>query len=235
MIRRMAGPLRAIGFAVCMMLLAQPSQAGRPFATDDAGVLASGDCELEAYGSRLQSRVDPTESGGWAQVGCGAGFGTQLAVGGGRFRAGDGTSAIASLVGKTALRRLTDDGIGVALAYAVGGTKPPDGSLRHARSSAALVVSMPRGRTLLHANLGIDRNHLEGTTATTYALAIERRGERRVDVGIELYGQRGESPWIGTGARYAIEPDKLFADLSFAARTGAGSARQLTIGLKYAF
>ena len=54
---------------------------------------------------------------------------------------------------------------------------------------------------ITHANLGIARNHLEGKSAATYALAIERLGERGVDVDVEVFGQGSESPWRGTGAR----------------------------------
>ena len=113
--------------------------------------------------------------------------------------------------------------------------KPSGQDLRRARSSAALVVSIPHGRTITHANLGIRRDHLEGKSAATYALAIERLGERGVDVGVEVFGQGSESPWIGTGARYAIEPEKLFVDFSFAVQSGGNDARLLTLGLKYSF
>jgi len=227
--------LRTLGFAVCVMLLSQSSWAGRPFTTEDAGVIAAGDCELETFGSHVRARRDPSERGGWGQVGCGIGFNTQLAVGAGRFRSGDESSTVAALIGKTALRPLADDSFGITLAYALEGIKPSGRQLRHAGSSAALVVSIPHGRTIVHANLGIDRSRLESKTAGTYALAIERLGERGVDVGVEVYGQGGESPWIGTGARYAIKPEKLFVDFSFAVQSGGSDARQLTAGLRYSF
>ena len=217
------------------MLLSQPSWAGRPFTTEDAGVLTAGGCELETFGAHLRARPDPSERGGWGQVGCGIGFNTQLAVGAGRFRSGDESSTVTGLLGKTALRPLADHSFGVALAYAIEGTKPSGQDLRRARSSAALVVSIPHGRTITHANLGIRRDHLEGKSAATYALAIERLGERGVDVGVEVFGQGSESPWIGTGARYAIEPEKLFVDFSFAVQSGGNDARLLTLGLKYSF
>jgi hypothetical protein len=230
-----AGPLRTLGFAVCVMLLSQPSWAGRPFTTEDADVIAARDCELETFGSHERARPDPSERGGWAQVGCGIGFNTQLTVGAGRFKAGDKSSTVAALIGKTALRPLAEDSFGITLAYALEGIKTSARRLRHTGSSAALVVSIPRGRTIAHANLGIVRDRLESRTRGTYALAVERLGERGVDVGIEVFGEGSESPWIGTGARYAIKPEKLFVDFSFAAQSGGSDARQLTVGLKYAF
>lgn len=232
---RSVGPVRTLVVSICVMLLSQPSWAGRPFTTEDAGVLAVGDCELEAYGSHTRARPDPSERGGWGQVGCGIGLDTQLAAGGGRFKSGDEASTVAALVGKTALRPLADDSFGIALAYALVGFKPPGGHLRHARSSATLVVSIPHGRTITHANLGIDRSRLEDKTVGTYAIAIERLGERGIDVGLELFGQGSESPWIGTGVRYTIKPEKLFVDASFAVQSGGSNARQSTIGIKYFF
>jgi hypothetical protein len=229
------GPLRALFFAVCLMLLSQPGWAGRPFATEDADVLAASDCELETFGSHVRARPDPSERGGWSQLGCGIGFNTQLAVGAGRFRSGDESSTVAALIGKTALRPLADDSFGITLAYALEGIKLAGRQFRHTGSSAALVVSVPDGRTIMHANLGIARSHLEGKTAGTYALAIERLGERGLDVGVEVFGEGGDPPWIGTGARYAIKPEKLFVDLSFAVQSGGSHARQLTVGLKYSF
>ena len=230
-----AGPVRWLGFALCVMLLSQSSWAGRPFTTDDAGVLTARDCELETFGSYVRARPHSAERGGWGQVGCGVGFDTQFAVGGGRFRSGDESSTVAALAGKTALRRLTEDSAGIALAYALVSFKPPGGHLRHERSSVAAVVSLPHGRTVVHANLGIDRSRLEAKTVGTYALAVERLGEQGLDVGVELYGQGGESPWIGAGARYAIRPEKLFIDVAFAVQSGGSDARQLTVGLKVSF
>jgi hypothetical protein len=54
-------------------------------------------------------------------------------------------------------------------------------------------------------------------------------------VGVEVFGQSSESAWIGAGARYAIEAEKLWVDLSFAVQGGGNHARQGTMGLKYAF
>ncbi len=227
--------MRTLGVAVCSLLLSQPSWAGRPFTTEDAGVIAARDCELETFGSHVRARAEASERGGWAQAGCGIGFNTQLAVGAGRFGSGDESSTLAAITGKTALLPLAEDRFGITLAYALEHLKSPGQRFRHAASSAALVVSIPHGRTITHANLGIVRDRLENKTRGTYALAIERVGERGLDVGVEIFGEGSESPWIGTGARYAIKPEKLFVDFSFAVQSGSSEARQLTVGLKYSF
>jgi hypothetical protein len=88
---------------------------------------------------------------------------------------------------------------------------------------------------MFHANLGLTRNHVEGRNAKVYAFAVERLGEQGIDVGGEVFGQSGESAWIGAGARYAIEAEKLWVDLSLAGQSGGSHARQVTLGLKVAF
>lgn len=58
---------------VLLALAASPANAGRPFATEDAGVLVAGECELEAYASRETAGDAPKETGWWVQLGCGLG------------------------------------------------------------------------------------------------------------------------------------------------------------------
>ena len=224
-----------LAVAVCALLHAPATWAGRPFTTEDAGVIAAGACELETFGAQARASADPSDRGGWGQVGCGIGFDTQLAVGAGRFRSGAGSRTVAAVIGKTALRPLADDGFGVSLSYALDGVRHPGEPMQHAGSQASLVVTVPLGRTLVHANLGVSRSYLEGRTQKLYAVAIERLGEQGLDVGIEIFGQGRESPWIGTGARYAVNPEKLWVDFSFAVQSDRTEARQLTVGLKYAF
>jgi hypothetical protein len=68
-----------------------------------------------------------------------------------------------------------------------------------------------------------------------YAFAVEHLGEQGTDVGVEVFGQSGESAWVGAGARHAIEAEKLWLDFSLAVQSGGSHARQLTVGLKVAF
>lgn len=227
--------MRSLAIAIAIVLLPPVASAGRPFTTEDAGVLARGGCELETFAARGRSRPDPAERGGWVQAGCGTGWRTQLALAVGRFKSGDELQTTVRLIGKTALRPLSDESLGVTLAYALEGADPAGGPLRASGTSASLVVSVPYGRLLAHANVGANRDRTEDKTAGTYALAVERSGERGLDFGFEVFGEASAPPWIGTGARYAIRADKLFIDFSYAVQTGGGSARQATVGLKYAF
>ncbi|GIL05650.1 MAG: hypothetical protein BroJett031_21700 [Betaproteobacteria bacterium] len=221
---------------VLLALAASPVIAGRPFATEDAGVLAAGECELETYALRQTAGDAPKETGWWVQPGCGVGFRTQLAAGGGRTKVESDRFTAAALSGKTWLRELGDDRTGVTLAYSIGGAKAPGGSFEHDSTALAAVVSSPVAKHLLwHANLGWSRSQAERLTSTTWALALERTSESGLDVGAEIYGDDHEAAWLGVAARYALRPEKLFVDVSWAVQTNSARAKQLTIGLKLAF
>jgi hypothetical protein len=215
-----------------ILTAAAPAHAGRPFATEDAGVLEAGKCELEAFGARLTSREAPKETGWWVQPGCGLGLNSQLAVGGGRTKVeGESTTAVA-LIGKTFIRELTDDRFGVTLAYQLIGEGPPGESLEHAGTDLRAVLSAPLGGVLLHANLGWNRSEVDRINSTTWALAVEVPVGGGLDVGVESYGDDRTAAWLGIGARYALLPDKLFIDMSYALQAASARAKLLTVGLK---
>jgi hypothetical protein len=221
---------------VLLALAASPAIAGRPFATEDAGVLAAGECELEAYALRQTAGDAPKETGWWVQPGCGVGFRTQLAAGGGRTKVESDRFTAAALSGKTWLRELGDDRTGVVLAYAVGGEKAPGGSFKHESTALAAVVSSPVAKDLLlHANLGWSRSQAGRLNSTTWALSLERTGDSGLDVGAEIYGDDQAAAWLGVGARYTLRPQKLFVDFSWAAQTNSARAKLVTVGLKLAF
>jgi len=221
---------------ILLALAASPASAGRPFATEDAGVLAAGECELETYLLRQTSGDAPKQAGGWVQPGCGVGFRTQLAAGGGRTKVESDRFTAAALSGKTWLRALGDDRTGVALAYAVGGERAPGGGFKRESTALAAVASSPVAKDLLlHANVGWSRSQAQRLNSTTWALALERTGDNGLDVGAEIYGDDRAAAWLGVGARYALRPQKLFVDSSWAVQTNSARAKLVTVGLKFAF
>ncbi len=176
------------------------------------------------------------ETGWWVQPGCGVGFRTQLAAGGGPSRVESDRFTAAALSGKTWLRELGDDRTGVTLAYSIGGAKAPGGSFKHDSTALAAVVSSPVAKALLlHANLGWSHSQAERLNSTTWALALERTGDNGLDVGAEIYGGDRAAAWLGVGARYAPRPQKLFVDFSWAVQTNSARAKLVTVGLKLAF
>lgn len=159
-----------------------------------------------------------------------------MAFGGGRTKVEPDRLAAAVLSGKSWLRELGDEQTGVALAYAVGGEKAPGGSFKHESTALAAVVSSPVAKDLLlHANLGWSRSRAGRLNSTTWALALERTGDSGLDVGAEIYGDDRAPAWLGIGARYALCPQKLFVDFSWAVQTNSARAKLVTVGVKLAF
>ncbi|HEU0201226.1 MAG TPA: hypothetical protein VFR86_12425 [Burkholderiaceae bacterium] len=227
-------PPRAV-VAAALTLVALPAVAGRPFATEDAGVLEPGECELESFYARATARDTPRETGWWLQPGCGIGVRTQLAVGAGMTRVeGESTRAVA-VAGKTYLRPLTDDQWGLTVAYQLGMARPPGESFEHDLTEVRAVVTVPLGQTLVHANVGWNRAQVDRIDSTLWAVAIERPLLKALDVGAEAYGDDRTAAWLGVGARYAVVADKFFVDASYAVQTNSARARLLTIGIKLEF
>ncbi|MCA3213744.1 MAG: hypothetical protein ING50_16420 [Burkholderiales bacterium] len=222
--------------AALLLLLSHAAQAGRPLQSEDAGVLERGRCELETAFARLDpQRGEPRQDAGYAQIACGAGGQTQLALAPG-FERGDGRANTLTATGKTALRPLTDHQAGVLLAYSLIGSQPRHQGLRLAGSAARLVVTMPRGPWLLHANVGVLHNHDSGRDSTLWALAAERTALGGLDLLAEVFGDdRDRTPWLNAGVRWRLVDERLSLDASYGVQTNGARARLATVGLKLLF
>lgn len=218
---------------LCAALLTAPAWAGRPLITEDAGdVLEAGKCEIESYVARFH---EPALTFQWAQLGCGAGFDTQLAAGTGREKTSSGHVTVAAASGKTSIRKLSEDQAGIAIAYATLGGKHSD-HLRHQASEIKAVLTVPYRRWLLHANAGWIRNHASHADKTIWAFALERpRAFAAVDLMGEIVGDDRGSPFAQVAARWTAIPGRLVIDASWGAQIDDSHIRQTTVGAKLAF
>lgn len=225
-----------IALAACGILL-QPDAAlaGRPLVTEDAGVLGRGDCELELVGAREGVRGEPAARGASAQIGCGIGLNTQIALSGARSHLAGERSEDVALVGKTALRELTDQQTGVVIAWSASATRPGSGRLRHEGSEVKAVVTHPVQDWLLHANLGWSRSQADKLNSTIWSVAAERTGLGPVDGMAEVFGDDRSAPWVNAALRWTLKPETLFVDASYGVQMNGARARLATVGLKYAF
>ena len=226
--------------AAAVLAGAAPAWAGRPFATEDAGVLERGDCEWESLAGRSRSRGSPTERSLSTQLGCGLGWDTQGAVAAGRGRAGDDRSQAWSLGFKTALPSIegnsTEQAAAFALAY--GAEVDRQGEQRSYRRSSAFVnlaATRPLGAGwTAHANLGWRRDHAERRDSTTWALALERAAGESFDLGVEAYGDDRGGRWLGAGLRWNL--GKAWSlNASYAANAETPAVRLAVVGFKFAF
>lgn len=148
--------------------------AGRPLSTEDAGVLAQNECEIESYAGRVTGNAVSTVNTRWAQFGCGLGWATQLALGAGPDRDENGRTTRAALGGKTFIRELTDEQAGITMAYALFGAREPGDRFRHEASELKAVITVPVDGWLLHANAGWQHSRRDRQQSTIWALAVER-------------------------------------------------------------
>lgn len=223
-------------FVLLLTVWAQPGFAGRPFATEDAGVLERRRCEIESYYTNVQDKAASRDTSWWVQGGCGIGGKTQLAVGTGRGRSDGVAETTAAVVGKTELYAIAE-GPTLTAAYSLGTSrstesswKQPWSAWRQTGTTAALVVTVP-GTNQWHANVGWLRSRDAPRNATWWALAWERSLGDAFSVGAETYGTDREAAWIGIGARWNFSESLVF-DTSLARQTDSLRARQWTLGLK---
>jgi hypothetical protein len=233
MIDRTPALLRSAMLGITLLALGT-AHAGRPLQTEDAGVLERGDCEIELVGSRLAVSAEPSVRAGNAQLGCGVGFSSQLALAAGQARGGGERSDALVLLGKSALRTLTQDAAGIVLAWSVAGERAAGESLRHAATEVKLVATQPLGPWLLHANLGAARSERERLDRTLWSAAVERTGLGPVDAMAEVFGDDRSDAWLNGALRWRVIDDTLFIDGSYGIQMNSG-ARLVTLGLKFAF
>lgn len=224
--------------AAALAALPTASQAGRPFATEDADILAQDECEWEGFFARERSSGSPTGRGWATQLGCGLGVAsTQIALAYGRSSgSGEGTTQDLVLLGKTGiLERNDEQPLGLTLAWAIGGVKLPGDAFRHELSQLNLVATRAVGDVLkLHANLGWLRSEASRDDAVTWNLAAEMSVTSNLDIGAEFYGEDGAKPYRGLGARWHLS-EALSVNASYAMQPVSPNVKHWTVGFKLSF
>jgi hypothetical protein len=160
----------AAGLALCH----GTASAGRPFSTEDAGVIAKGACEVEAFGEWLRPSGGPNERGLSAQLGCGIIGATQLAFALSSAKAAGEKSRAILLSGKSQLVDGGDNGPSFALAYFTGRDRAPNESWRSGATGAVAVVTAPLAGWLVHANLAVTAERQPSRNVAGWAMALER-------------------------------------------------------------
>lgn len=224
---------RTLGAMLYLLALAGVAQAGRPLATEDAGVLERGACEWESFLARERS-ADTTRAVS-TQFGCGVGAATQIALGYSRARSGPDTTPAWGLNGKTALGPHADGATAFTLAWGVEAAKSVGTSLRHETTFLNLVATREFAAGLTaHANLGWARSESARASSTTWNLAIEKALDDGFEVMAETYGDDRTRPWLGIGLRWAASP-QLTLDGSWSVQNQSPRPKLLTLGFKIAF
>jgi hypothetical protein len=154
------------------------AQAGRPLATEDAGVIEAGGCEIEAVWASHRAGGARSHLG-TAQFGCGVAGHTQLALLAGRERADGSSAQLFVAIGKHQLHSWgpEDAQSQFAIAWSLQARREPGASLGRSGADVKAVWSVPMaGLATLHANLGHARDLVAREASTTWNLALEHNG-----------------------------------------------------------
>jgi hypothetical protein len=231
-----ARPLFALCCAALLGLDANTAQAGRPFATEDAGVLAQKECEWESFAARSKTRGESSANLWSTQVGCGMGLKTQLALAFARSKFESESANAWALGGKTGLIDGGEEGSSLTLAYGAAASKGPgDGSYRVNTTAVNLVLTRPLPADwTVHANLGWTRDRPSKLDSTTWAIAAEWAASEQWTVGAETYGDDRNKPWLGVGVRWTLS--KAWSlNASYAVNRETPRTNAASVGFKFGF
>lgn len=215
--------------------LPQTSLAGRPLATEDAGVIEPRRCEWESFGARLLGAT--VQTGLSTQLACGIGFGTQLGVVLSHVTPSeDQPGTIVGATGKTVTRALRDRfGTSLALAYGLDTIKALDGGYRLRTAFVNGVASVAVGEAnVIHLNVGWLRDHVAREELATWNLAAEHAVSDTWSAMAEVYGGARAPTWFGVGARASVS-ERFEVNASVSQQAGAPNNRQVTVGGKFVF
>lgn len=207
------------------------AHAARPLVTDDASIVAPGDCQLESW-----TQHTPTQIEYWAVPACNPYGAWELSAGAGRIVPGDGAQRYVEGViqGKTLFKPLTPNSWGVGLTIANvlrGGTPVGDVSML-----VPLSVSLWDDKVLVHLNAGVLREGLTAhRTGGQWAAGTEWAATHDLALSLEAYGTEKGHGYVQTGLRFTVIPDRLDLDTGVGQRIGPhGEERYYTVGLTYA-
>jgi hypothetical protein len=210
-------------------------EAARPLATEDADILDKSECEWEGVHTRQTARRSPVENGWETQLSCGVGLSTQVALAYGQAHASELTSRSVTLLGKTGLIERKDDGLGLTVAWTIGGVKEHNKAFKHDFTQLYLVATQEVVKDVTwHANLGWLRNQIDHRSLATWNLAGEYAVGDGVDLVGEFYGEARSKPWWGVGTRWQAT-EALSLNAGFGMQSEKPRIRQWSVGFKVAF
>lgn len=220
-----------------LVLAATVASAGAPLLSEDAGVLAPRECEVEA--AWASARVGGVSATGQALAGaCGVADGLQLGLGYERASSQGLRAKGLSLGGKIRLWQGAGDA-GLVLAPALFWADDGQGWQR-AGEEFKLAYSRPLAEDwTLHVNLSHANDRGAGERSTGVSLAAEHGGWSVGDMTVAPMGDlafddRG-APWWNLALRVTVVPDRFWLGLAYARQIDPDRAREAVLSLKLAF
>jgi len=208
--------------------------AGRPLATDDAGVADTGKCQIEAWFERARG-----EHALAAAPACGVAAGWELGAEVTRDRAQGQTTHTIGLAAKwvpAAFKFASRLGtLNIGLKVAAGRAKAPGTGWRASEHIALALASLEATPTLaMHLNLGATRDAALHANATLLNAALVWSAGERALLFAEAQGNDRSAVFGGfirtAGARWWLVKDTLGLDLTASRQAGSSSGTRWGIG-----
>ena len=215
---------------------ASHAHAGRPLATEDAGVLAQNECEWESFAARV--RAPGALAHAWVtQLACGVMPELQVALSYGQTRGHGHADESASINGKWGLLRGYGDEASLVLAGGSVGGKTSGTGFRLGGLFLNGVLTKPLAENWTgHLNLGWtqDRTSRPHALAMTWNLAAEVAAGNGLEWMAEVYGAERSDAFVGAGLRWAA--GKAWSlNAGYAVQLAGARTKLLTVGAKLTF
>ncbi len=215
-----------LALGCCLSIL--PAHAGRPLATDDAGVVEHGACQFELWTERgRDSRAH------WLNPGCNPFGHTEFQFGAARTReSGEGSYTVYRWQIKQRLREYDETQFGLALA--LGQQRQHQLGTRESFVNGIISLPLSGPSQLLHFNLGgaRERKDTGHRNRATWGLAFDTELRSDTRLSLESFGRSGERANWQLGLRHQLVAEQLQIDVSIGSAWGRWSnTRFLTLGL----
>jgi hypothetical protein len=210
------------------------AHAGKPLTVDDADVLAKKSCEIETYGTHINS-FGSVSRGLQSTLNCGVSSITQLGVTLGGTHDDFGSTSIFALSGKTRILEGEKETPSFTLGYGVSQSKAPSSHWSSPQYAASVIGTFPLSeKTTAHLNLGLVHDNASDSRKTrgTWGIAGEYEMTPAVTLLAESYGEQTSSPTLGLGVRWQVSKQwKIGTEVSRQSHT----ATQFTLGATFSF
>lgn len=198
-------------YAIILLLLSTHAKAARPFVTDDARLTASGSCQLETW-----ARVYENSSEIWALPACNPSGNFEVTLGEG-ISHDDHVATTRDYIAqiKTLFKPLETNGWGIGLAAGRvfhPEIKPGPNLFGNTYLYVPASFSFNDDKLVIHANLGVLKEHKTNSVKTTYGIGSEYRLTSSLLGIAELFGDDKQKPFMQFGFRYSVVPDFLQFD-----------------------
>jgi hypothetical protein len=203
-----------------------PVRAGQPLVTDDASIVASKTCQVEAWIRSADDRRDY-----WAQPACNFTGDVETSVGLARSRPdeGDASSIVQFQVKTVLLPRGDGDWAFAAAAGLARDTGAPHGGSAFQMYYARAIASwFPRSDVEIDLNLGAANVYGTGTFALAGA-AVQYAIIANLRLLAEAFHDQPRRDKYQVGVRYVVVPDRFEAYVSYGNQFGGLSNQWSTI------